>query len=534
MNRILFFTYFTALLVFTAHAQVEGEDYKIIPVNKQIKELADIQDNKPPLNTFVAYVYAVVNERWKVTDSLSSIMLIARPNKPKNEEYKEWLLNRTVKELIITKDSIAGVILTLDDLQTIWYFRLENGRWVNAGEDYGGRNMEETRLVFLKKAEIHLQSVRKIMQLGEMSTDTAAFVSYLREKGKSSGEFLLEALSHHKLVVYGEIHYRGASWNLMKKLIGRTEFSQSVGTVFLELSMSAQVDIDRFFNSKTKDSGIILDILRKEEVTGWNDRGMYEFLLDLWDVNEQLLPENKIKVIAVDFPRPFYMPITTKEQYAAFFKALPDRNVCMADVIEQHIHSSVDKRNCLFIVGIGHAYKSLALNRGDFQKTGRSAVSLLLEKWPGESVFSIMSHCPMLANNGYLYGKLRKGLFDYVFAIAGNKPVAFNLQDSPFGRELFDADAAICFQTITGSYENNYDGYIFLEPLDTEQTNSHLYELYTDDFVAEIKRRASLMEIENDVYFGMMVKDLNREHVISNLKRDEGRIRWNFSQSVYR
>ena len=532
MNRFLLFVCFSIAFVFTAYAQNDEGGYKTYPIDKQIIQFVDTHDNKTPLNVFIAYIYAAVNEQWEATDSLSSIVLIAKPNKPKTKEYKEWLLNRTIKELIISKDSVAGVILTLDSMFTIWYFRFENERWLNAGEDYGGRNIEETRLIFLKKAEMHLELARKIKQLGVVSTDTLAFVNYLREKSKPPKEFLLEALSHYRLIIYGEVHHRRASWDLMRKLIKDAGFIQSTGTVFLELSMSAQPDINRFFSNKIKDSNIVLGILRKEEITGWNDRGMYEFLLDLWDVNAQLPLENKIKVIATDFPRPFYSTITTKEQYKAFFNDLPDRNLCMADIIKNHIHSSSDKRSCIFIVGSGHAYKSSALNRGTFQKNGRSAASLLFENLPNESLFSITAHSPMLANNGYLYGKLRKGLFDYVFAASGNKPLAFKLKGSPFGREPFDANSAICFQAVTGTYENNYDAYVFLTPLDTEQINTHLYELYSDDFVEEMKRRAHIIGIEQDNYLGMKIKDLTREQIISILKADEGRHKWNFTKSV--
>ena len=315
----------------------------------------------------------------------------------------------------------------------------------------------------------------------------------------------------------------------MRDLINSPEFHQLTGAVFLELASNSQVELDRFFTNSTKDPNIILNIFRNEEIMGWNCRGMHEFMLDLWEVNKQLLPEKKIKVFAVDFPRPFHTPITTKAQYQAFFDDLPDRNVCMATIIEDYIQSSSDKRNCLFIVGNGHAYKSQVLFRARFLQTGRSAGSLLLEKLPATDIFSIFTHSPKIANNGYLYGQLRKGLFDYTFAEIGNKPVAFNLHGSPFGKEPFDASAEICFDINAGNFMDNYDAYIFLQPLNEELNNTPLYELYTDDFIAEIKRRAYFLgyDTENDALWGIFkIKDLTKEQIIEYLKTPVGHVRW--------
>ncbi|MDR0295298.1 MAG: hypothetical protein LBH91_03785 [Prevotellaceae bacterium] len=530
MKRILFFTCFITFLACSLNAQTNADDYTIIPVDKRVREFANPNDNKTPLNAFITYIYTVANGKWQEVNSLSSVTK-KRNYSPEFQEKNEWLLDYTIKEIIMYKDSVVGVIPSFnkDPWYTIWFFYFENGRWVNIGENIGKETIEDTRQLFLKEAITRLEIVHKVKLLDIVSTDTSAFVRYLQEKGKEPVPFLLNALSHHKLVVYGEIHNQKASWDLLRALIRHPEFTQSVGTVFLELSKSAQANFDSFFNNKTKEPEIILDILRNEEWNGWPDtKDMFEFILDLWDINEQLAPENRIKALAIDFQRPFHTPITTKEQYDAFYEGFIDRNLCMADIIEGHIKFSADQRNALFIVGSGHAYKSSVIVKSGYQQTGRSAVSLLLERLPKESIFSIIIHSPMVSNNGYLYGKLRKGLFDYVFANTGNQPVAFNLQDSPFGRELFDGCTAIAFRPETGTYEDNYDAYIFLEAVEEEVNSPLLYELYSDEFVEEIKRRAQVLGYENDIFWGIKVKDLTRGHIISRLKAKENCKRWNF------
>jgi len=502
-----------------AKSQVIGEDYQIIPVNKNLKDFPKEYDVSSPLNTFIIYNYTIGNGKSDDLIALSSLRIkdkITDNTRPLSEKE----LNKNIKEVIVYKDSIAAVISSYEDsLYTCWYFSRENGRWLNAGEGWGGKSLEDAREIFLQNADIQLSFARKIKMLDSVSTDTTAFINYLKTNGKQPADFLIDALENHKLVIYGEIHFRETSWDLMRQLIKMAEFYNTAGIVFLELSMDAQPMFDTFFNNEKKDSSIILDIFRKEELTGWFDKGMYDFILDLWDLNNGLPVDKKIKVIATDFPRPFYSSITTKEQYDTFTKKPSDRNECMADIIEKAVQSSQDKRNCLFIVGSGHAYKSSALNRSFYQKSGRSAAALLSEKLGGKNIFSIFTHSPRISNNGYTYGEIRKGLYDYAFEKNGNNPVAFDLQNSPFGKELFDASSEICFNMKTGAFEDNYDGYIFLQPLDEELTNTPLYEVFTDEFINEIKRRANIIG-----------EDFNSTQLLQNLKEGENSKRWKISK----
>jgi uncharacterized iron-regulated protein len=525
MNKQIF-NYFSFLIgiwffvSYPAKSQTIGEDYKIIPVNKNLKDFPEKYDVSAPLNTFIIYNYTIGNGKSEDLTALSSLRIKDKIT-DNTRRLSEKELNKYIKEVVIYKDSVAAVISSSEDsLYTCWYFLHENGQWLNAGEGWGGESPEDAREVFIRNADTQLSFIRKIKMLDSVSTDTTAFVNYLKIHGKQPGDFLINALINHKLVIYGEIHFRKISWDLMRQLIKTPEFHQTTGTVFLELSINAQNEFDEFFNNKKKNPNLILDIFRKEELTGWFDKGMYDFILDLWDLNNSLPKEKKIKVITVDFPRPFYTFITTKKQYDTYVRETPDRNECMANTIEKAIQSSQDKRSCLFIVGSGHAYKSSALNRAAYQRNGMSAAAFLSGKIGKENIFSIFTHSPVISNNGYVYGRIRKGLYDYVFEKNGNNQVAFNLRNSPFGKELFDAASTICFDMAAGAFEDNYDGYIFLQPLDEELKNIPLYEIFTDEFADEIKRRANIIG-----------EKINRTQLLQNLKKDEGGKRWKIPEN---
>ena len=75
--------------------------------------------------------------------------------------------------------------------------------------------------------------------------------------------------------------------------------------VFLEIGRDNQEKMDLFFAKRKMDKEILLDILRNGQMEGWDDRGMYEFVIDLWKLNKKLSKKEKIKVVLADISRPW-------------------------------------------------------------------------------------------------------------------------------------------------------------------------------------------------------------------------------------
>ena len=519
-----------------SYSQELSKDYVVYSVNKQIEEFPYCNDNSKPINAFITYSQILANGKMGQLRELSSYRIKAlmsksgTSDKAVSQKEKESILKRTIYDVQIYKDSVAGIVLNYtDSLYTVWYFSYEYGKWLNAGEDLGGKSIKEARNKFIKKAPRFLKIINRINDMEAVSKDTTAFANYLEKNGKPPKEYVIDALVSHKLVIYGEIHSRKVSWDLMKSVINSPEFSKCVSTIFLELSDNSQEDLDRFFTNKYKDPEIILNILRNEELFGWCDKGIYEFILDMWDLNNRLPRDKKIKVILTDVARPFkFLTTNTKEDYLNFINKMPDRDEYMANKIETYFKSSSDKRNYLFIVGDGHAYKSSAQKPfGDPKMILRSTGSILSEKLPEGSVFTICTHRPIISNNGGVYGLVRKGLFDYIFAQSGNRPVAFNLNNSPFGKEPFDASYEMCYDINTGSFQECYDGYVFLQPVKDEPSEYYLPELYSDGFIAEMKRRALIVGKEDINLYGIKIKDIVRDQFMENMKKYyEGYKRW--------
>jgi hypothetical protein len=522
--------HFLLLVFIFCFSKSYAQLFNVTNINKQVREYQEQYDFSTPLDAYLSFQYIQANGKQSMMRSVSSYKV--QPFFSKNETdinisegYRNELLSRTIKKVITYKDSVAAIVTTYrDSLYVFRYFNWENNQWVNGGED-----AEEGLLATCKRIEANLPkrlvTLRKINEIMTLPVDTNAFVSYLEHYGKAPKQFILDALADYKIVIYGEIHRRRVSWQLMKELINDPSFYKIAGTVFMELSSDKQEALNQFFSNKELDTEIIFHIFREFQWDGWYDKGSYEFLVSLWELNKSLPEKDKIKVIACDIPMPL-SSLKTSDDYQNFTRHNQDRNEQMADIIEQVIKTSPDKRHHLFIVGQAHVYKSPAIaTEGEAASPNpalirkHSAGYQLVDRFSDNDVFCMMSH------SSGVNGKIRGGMFDYAFSCTGNKPVAFNLHDNPFGKEVFDA-MPFAFKEETGSFENNYDGYIFLCPLEEEEEEYILYEVITDDFIKELKRRAGLMNAENEKWFGIENKNLTKESMILDLKNSAKNRKW--------
>lgn len=514
------------LCFFTGFGQELSSDFKIVTVNKKVREFPDLFDLSSPLSSCISFNYLLINGKDGLLRPASSRRIQSYLPDPGakdskvSEKSRNNYLDKLINEVVIYKDTIACVIsVYTETLYSIRFLSLENSKWVNAGEDVG-TSIADSRQQFARKAPLFLDFNQRIRTLVAVSTDTLSFINYLKKQGQEPKQFVLNALAKHKLVIFGEIHRRLWSWNLCKSIIRDPGFKKSTGTIFLEISAHKQNALDQFLAGKTMDTEIILDIFREIQSNGWYDKGMYEFILDVWRLNQTLPPGKRIKIIAADIPRPFSTFKTADEQ-KKFFDTVMDRNAFMSKTVETFIKSKKDKRNSLFIVGAGHAYKSsvpgFASAAGSAEPSA-TAGSLLTGRLPKGEVFILFTHCPVIDNGGNIDGAVRNGLFDYAFYRTGNKPIAFLLKNSPFGTEPFDALPEISYKTVTGTYADNYDGYIFLGPLETEPGEYILHDIYSDNFVKELIRRAALDHSTVQEWFG--IKEATRGAIIEGLKEE--------------
>ncbi|WP_165044059.1 erythromycin esterase family protein [Dysgonomonas sp. ZJ709] len=526
-----------SLTTLTAISQ-NANDFKTIAVDKRVKDFPEKYSKATPIDAFISISNIAANGKMSMKRAYSSYSIYQSfskqrtPDREVPEELKNKILNWRIKECIIYRDSTAAVISTMDDANSfhlIIYFSKENGEWLLAKEDGGGDFVDAQN-----KATNHLPTLASYIPrmefLKQTPKDTLNFTKYIKTYGKQPKNYVLEKLAKHKLVIYGEAHRRTVSWDLLRQIIADPKFVETTGTIFMEFGACNQKELDRFYEQEELDKSILLNIFGCQQLAGWTDKGQFDFMIALRELNKKLPDNKKIKVIFAD-EQLAWPSITTAEEFQSQSKKSKDRNTQMADIIQQTIQSSKDRRNSLFIVGFGHGYKSHisgTYSTPPGQIPALSAGAQLVERFSGNDIFSIFPHCPSIGNKGEMGGRIRNGLFDYVFELNRNVPTAFDLKNSPFGKEPFDGMIPMKFDPRAGSYSNNYDGYIFFGKLEDEENSTPLLELFTDDFVNELKRRATITGMVN--LYDVPIKDLNKEHIINLLKKHGTGKFWNLDE----
>jgi hypothetical protein len=491
-----------------------GVDYDIVPIHQKLQDISIKNPAQTPLSCYISCVYCWIEGKYmNIYSETIDCVCKNQVLKPASQQYKEALLNSTIEEIIIYKDSI-GYIIRREPNSSIIIIGIcfwENNKWLFAGEDacFSSKSTDALQQIAHKAPNIHMPLLLKFYKQYTTSSDTLSFVNYLKTSGYEPTEYLINKLSNHKLTIYGEIHRRKKSWEILNQLILTPSFTEICSTIFMELPYHQQDLLDLFLATDTLNTDLIMKVLRNEQIYGWQDKGMYEFITTLWAVNKQ--SKNKIKIIAVDEQTP-WDSIKTAEEYEYYVKnKLFDRDSIMANIIAKNIKQLIDSRNALFIVGMNHARKSSP-------NYPVKAGTLLAEHFQKEDIFSIMTHT-MISDNINNCGRIRYGLFDVVFEKNGNTPTAFDLYNSPFGKETFDAVQSIRFAPSGGCFEDFYDGYIFLSPLNEEAYDYTLYELFTDEFVEELKRRA-LISKNSNAWYDIPIAEISKEKIIENIKID--------------
>lgn len=475
-------------------------------------------DQSSALDLFLTFQNAQAEGKNGLIASISTIKFQLDPNaedKPVSSNYKNQLLEERILKQVTYRDSVAAVVTkNAMDWYLFTYTWIEKGKWVNGGQGMAFAESEVDSLLTLYLPERY-RDLDRIEAIAAVPSDTKPFVDFLKQQSDSPEQFLLNQLKTHKLVINGELHRRKVSWDMMRRLVALEAFPDVCGTVFLELPSWHQADMDAFLTCRDFRPELVLDIFRDEQINGWYDKGEFDFICDIRRINQTLPAEKRISIRLADFQLP-YSKIPDAEAWQAALAEEEPRNTHMADVIERYIKSGADNRSCLFEVGLTHAYNNdrlISLDRED----GPVAGAQLKQRLGEDAVFTVIQHIISGDNGGRHRSPVRGGIFDDAFAANGNKPVGFVLRDSPFGKEPFDASYEHKYLADTGSYEDNYDGYLFLHPLDDEPQNEPLYAVFDDGFIQEMMRRAKAFGMENDIWHGCKASEMTKEEVLKHL-----------------
>jgi hypothetical protein len=293
---------------------------------------------------------------------------------------------------------------------------------------------------------------------------------------------VIEALETHQLVVMGEAHNRPVYWAFNSELAREPAFARTVGTIYMELPSNHQAGIDKFLAQDTCEKELVVRMLRDFFELGWPCKPTLDFFVTVWEVNRALPSDKKLRIRLVDIQRP-WEKIQKRQDWRA---SNVDRDQFMAQNILDDLRTKKDTRNGFFIVGMRHAIEAL---RGPDGKPKPFAGQRLRQAL-GDQLFTVFQHVPVTTNQGETSGRLALGLIDSAFAAIDDRPIAFTLEEGPFGELPFDA---MPDDSLSGTFNDGYDAYLCLVPLETEILSPLIEGFYCEEFMPEIDRRWRLM-----------------------------------------
>jgi hypothetical protein len=473
---------------------IDPNSIKTYTVNKLVKDFPDTNDLSTPESASAAIDRALVRNDFATLARMSEKRLRGRVaaegtgRKPWPQDSIDRQLSARVVEVIIWHDQRAAVIEETMSKSggndyLIRSLVRQDGQWLNTGQD-GRQSLEACRDKVRQLFAYDAAKDRSRPAPADPAAYLKGFTDYLKANGRQPHDFVMKSLAEHELTIIGEIHDRPVYWAFNSGLAADPEFSRHIKAVYMEFPMNDQPLIDKFLADKTLNTEPVVQMLRDMFEQGWPDQPTVEFFEAVWKANQLQDGANKVRIVLVDMQRP-WDKIESRADWRRFEPASRDK--LMADNIQADLKAhEVDKRHALFLVGGAHASLNLALDDSPVESAGwylRKALG------PG-NVYSIMQHRPIMTNSGRVDGRPCMGLFESAFEQAGNKPVAFSLEEGPFGLEPYDAAPD---RLVSSSFRDGYSAYLYLCPLDGERMSPLVPGFYSGEFIKEMDRRCKLM-----------------------------------------
>ena len=310
------------------------------------------------------------------------------------------------------------------------------------------------------------------------------YTDFLKIQNQSPKDYVLNLFRKYDIVVLQEVyHGESTQWEMISDIVSDTAFINNVGNVFTEYgSVIHQHKIDTFLNTVFPNDTIL------EQETAclmyYMSGGFYYFIKNLNLLNSELPDTLKI--------REHYCDAIDCDDIVAFIQSKSDpnqnRDSLMAQATIDWYNEQVangKRHKCLVITNSRHAHGyakgiDYVKNCPNFWNlTKGNQGQYIWEKYPEKTATVMQLRYIGSRNFAYfpIYRPINKGKWNLAFEINQNKPIGFDLENTPFGNDLFDAYSLRGART-TLKYEDIFTGIIFNKPYLELNEVYHPYQLY--------------------------------------------------------
>ncbi len=320
------------------------DSLRVYEVNKKVSEFPEEEYLSTPEAAYAAINRVMASGEQAAWRRISVKSLAGRlpPVDAKKEQVspenaKMWLDAR-ILEVRVFKERRAVVLAELSKDPSSpkidkRFVHLEDGRWLNAGQDHPAGSLEGARAETNGKfAAMFEKPIRP--RIDNPDTYLKPLVQFLKDKAEDPKEFVTKALARYKLVIMGEVHHRPRYWEFNSSLVTEPDFPKYVGTIYMELPSNGQELVDKFLAAEDCNTVPVIEMLRDMLWMGWPDQPMLDFFKTVWQVNQELEPQQRLRIVLVDMQRP-WTKITKRQDWAQYERV--DRDRQMADNVLRDI-----------------------------------------------------------------------------------------------------------------------------------------------------------------------------------------------------
>ncbi len=336
------------------------------------------------------------------------------------------------------------------------------------------------------------------------SQNVDEYYRVLKEEGKEPVSFIKEQVDTYDLIIFDDaLHAAVEPFDFYCAYL--EEYPNSVDYVFLEvITTVSQGYIDSFLNSQVKDTSILTKVFQQDYGYGWRYETYLMLFSRIWDINQKLPAEDRVKVIGVNQPI-YWDGLHTTEDYTLFQESLVARDYFMYKMIMKHMKNFDSGKKGLFLTNTRHAYKDIRNRNGELLwNTGT-----FFHQWHIGKTYAVRFHnmnlfieseknvktssTEGLDRIAYKWVKMDEGMWDKAFAMNRNKPVAIPFKGNIFGRHSYIGNHMLDALEGQTMYDA-YDALIFLKPLEKTKFSAQIDFIYTQAFKNEIERRIHVIQ----------------------------------------
>lgn len=294
-------------------------------------------------------------------------------------------------------------------------------------------------------------------------------VEYVKRKSLAPEEYIVEKFRTNDVVFLGEHHLVKQNLLFVQGLVPKL-YAAGVYTIGMEFGASeVQNRLDSLVTAQRYDERVAREIMFTYNVT-WGYQEYLDIYKAAWRLNQSLpAGSHKFRILNLSYVfhwDQFSGPRTIESMKRVFDKGTVDQY--RAERIEQEILLKGEK--ILALVGTPHAYTRYGspyykYNGDNFCAFDRDWLgNRVYRKWPGR-VFSVILHQAFTQKSGDSYFSVSPGggLIEKLMTENGNKPVGFDLINTPVGTIPDQSLHAMCYDHFT--LDQLFDGYVFLKPL---------------------------------------------------------------------